>query len=252
MSKEEYKTCVVLGMHRSGTSMIAGCLHTLDIKMGENLVGESKYNPLGHYEDEDFLRLNKEILDSAGGDWLNPPSRKKILAQKTKFNEEIKNLVEKKKERLWGWKDPRTSLTIDLYLPFLDDVYLIICYRDKDAVADSLNRRSGRPLEVGIKLKELYDARIKETKDQNPEIPALKIKYEKTLENPKETIDRIVRFLDINPSQSSYEDSVKFIKPKNKIRFLSKTQLLRGYLKGGYRLLKNPKEIPKYFRDKIN
>ncbi|ABN70622.1 hypothetical protein Smar_1536 [Staphylothermus marinus F1] len=48
---EEERTVVVLGMHRSDTSMIAGILNILGVYMGERLLGASWSNPLGHFED---------------------------------------------------------------------------------------------------------------------------------------------------------------------------------------------------------
>ena len=68
------KTFIVLGMHRSATSLLARGLHMSDIVMGERLLGKSESNKYGHWEDVDFVELNESILHSAGGTWDNPPS----------------------------------------------------------------------------------------------------------------------------------------------------------------------------------
>jgi len=71
------KTVIVLGMHRSGTSMVSGVLNILGVDIGKDLLGNHWSNPLGHFENNDFRNLNTQILKEAGGDWLNPPSREK-------------------------------------------------------------------------------------------------------------------------------------------------------------------------------
>ena len=68
------RTFVVLGMHRSGTSLTAGGLEKIGIDMGDNQLGANQWNPLGHFENVDFVGLNDRILNTAGGNWLDPPS----------------------------------------------------------------------------------------------------------------------------------------------------------------------------------
>ena len=62
MKNIDYKTVVVLGMHRSGTSMIASILNKLGVSMGKVMLGKTPSNPLGHFEDKDFYNLNRKIL----------------------------------------------------------------------------------------------------------------------------------------------------------------------------------------------
>ena len=56
---KEIKTVVVLGMHRSGTSMTSAILEKLGINMGDETLGPLETNPIGHFEDRMFLELNK-------------------------------------------------------------------------------------------------------------------------------------------------------------------------------------------------
>src|SRR5262249_48993939 len=48
---------LVLGVHGSGTSAIAGVLHRLGVSMGDRLVGPTRHNPRGHNENADFPAL---------------------------------------------------------------------------------------------------------------------------------------------------------------------------------------------------
>lgn len=157
--KKTTKTFIVLGMHRSATSLVAGALRNFGVDMGKELLGgkNSKISP--HFEDMDFLRLNEQILRAAGGSWDNPPSEKKILSLKEKFASEIKSLIENK-TGLWGWKDPRTTLTIKLYLPYLKNPHFICCFREPLEVAKSLYRRQKMPIKKGLKLAKIYNKRL--------------------------------------------------------------------------------------------
>lgn len=156
------KTFVVLGMHRSATSLVAGGLKKFGIDMGGNLYMGNPSNPKGHWENRGFLGLNKKILRQAGGGWANPPSREKILALKNKFAPEINRLVKHSEAPLWGWKDPRTTLTIELYLPYLKNPHFICCFRNPLEVAKSLQLRNRFPIEKGLKLARIYNERLLE------------------------------------------------------------------------------------------
>ena len=59
---------IVLGGHRSGTSAVAGVCHELGLFMGQSLIGKSRDNARGHFEDVEFVALNKAIV----GDWRRP------------------------------------------------------------------------------------------------------------------------------------------------------------------------------------
>jgi len=143
---------VVLGMHRSGTSLVANVLHHLGVHMGDQLLGANRFNPYGHWEDLDFLDLNVEILKAADGDWAHPPSEVRIRSVGDWFRPEIYQLLawkQAQKRARWGWKDPRTALTAELYHPYLNDGYLknmgvryVHVVRKQPAVVDSLMRRA--------------------------------------------------------------------------------------------------------------
>jgi len=144
------KTFIVLGMHRSATSLVAGALHNFGVNMGKELMS---------FEDIDFFRLNEEILKEAGGSWQNPPPEKKILALAKKFAPKIKKLVENK-SGLWDFKDPRTILTIKLYLPYLKNPHFICCFGEPLEIARSLYKRQKMPIKKGLKLAEIYNKRL--------------------------------------------------------------------------------------------
>lgn len=155
------KVFVVLGMHRTATSLIAKGLAMSGINMGENLLPPSPSNPFGHWEDPVFVELNRKILIQAGGNWDKPPSEKKILESGYFFSKEICGLIRsKEKNELWGWKDPRTTLTIKCYLPYLRSPHFISCFRNIDEIAESLKKRNNFTIEKGLQLASEYNVRL--------------------------------------------------------------------------------------------
>ena len=157
------KCFIVLGMHRSATSLTAKGLHDAGVYMGDNesIRNKAKYSPLGFFENLDFVRLNIRILKLAGGAWHSPPSFESIMA--VDVDKEIEKLVKENDRDLWGWKDPRNSLTVEKYLPYIDSYHLVCNFRDPLEVDRSLKERNGFPIKKGEGLAREYNRRIMET-----------------------------------------------------------------------------------------
>jgi hypothetical protein len=219
------KTVVILGMHCSGTSMVAGILQRLGIDIGDDLVEPSVVNPFGHFENREFYEINKKILAYCGGDWLLPPLHERILQQNNLFSSEIIDVINKNKSELWGWKDPRTVLTIELFFPYLENPYFIVCNRDDFDIAASLNRRNGLDVEESMKLIKIYDDRINGFFKNHSNLKKLDLYYEAIRNNPFKEIEKIISFLDIAPDDNKINGSINFVasdykKKIEKIMFL--------------------------------
>jgi len=154
------KTFVVLGFPRSATSLIAKGLFN-EIYMGEDFLEPNEWNVHGYFENKKFLDLNNKILKAAGGGWRDVPSEAAILEKGAKFSNEIQDLIKSESagKDHWGWKEPRTTLTIRLYLPYLENPHFIFCLRDPKEAALSLNKFKHVPLEEGLKLAATYNDR---------------------------------------------------------------------------------------------
>jgi len=135
---------VVLGMHRSGTSLVAGLLQRLGVNMGTRFREPDRHNPTGYFEDLDWRDLNKEILQLTGCSWYQPPTKEQILAVRERVGSGIRALVDARNStgQLWGWKDPRTCLTVELIHPHLSNPLYINVSRDRKAVVASLEARA--------------------------------------------------------------------------------------------------------------
>jgi len=151
--EDKNKTFIVMGMHRSATSLVAKALHKLGVHMGTNLLTGLHDNPGGHFEDMDFVQLNMKML--SGDKWKKPENPIKSLPDKV-----IELIKRKNKRKLWGWKDPRTSLTIKEYYNHLDDPIIVAMFRKPEMVGKSLANRGDMPEDKGKQLAKEYNKRI--------------------------------------------------------------------------------------------
>lgn len=136
---------VVLGMHRSGTSLVAGLLHHLGVFMGEDFPTDD--SPWCHYEDPAFVSLNQQLLTSAGGSWRNPPSLESLWRGSHNYNEQIQRLIrDRYAHNHWGWKDPRTSLTVPIWHHHLtlwpSKPKYVMVWRERETIVASLLQRA--------------------------------------------------------------------------------------------------------------
>jgi hypothetical protein len=115
-----FRPVAVVGMHRSGTSMVAKLLQQAGLHLGDetDLMPAADENPEGFYEHLEFVRLNDEVLNAAGAGWDCPP------AAGFDWDDEALDPFRVRAQRLaaplaerppWGWKDPRTSLTLPFW-----------------------------------------------------------------------------------------------------------------------------------------
>jgi len=201
--------------------MIGGVLTYLGVDLGEDSPGKQPSNPLGHFEDREFLELNRKLIKAAGGTWDNPPDAYQIDNSKEKFADEIAALVSIKANQhpytLWGWKDPRTSLTVGLYIPYLNNPYILICQREPDQIAESLWKRNQFERKTSLDLIENYQRRINDFLKANPRIPSMELPYEEVVQQPRQWICKIADFLDFTPSRDQIEKAVSFVLPKEEI-----------------------------------
>jgi len=137
---------VVVGMHRSGTSLCAQLLSRAGVTMlYEDTRQADQWNEDGYFEDVEFVSLNEALLHMAGGSWLVPPPAGRIWDVADALQDVIRSAIDKRSGIYkWGFKDPRTALTVHCYWPFLAgaDPHFVHMTRGKDAVVDSLLRRT--------------------------------------------------------------------------------------------------------------
>jgi len=136
----------VLGMHGGGTSLVASILDALGVDMHPNPNAKIAI-PRGvypNYEDSAFRRINAKILHACGAMWRSPPDPNCVLSAIPQVQDNIETLL-LTRTGLWGWKDPRTALTVELWHRFLPKPRYVVVKREISAIARSLVSRGGGP-----------------------------------------------------------------------------------------------------------
>lgn len=199
----EKKVVIVVGMHRSGTSLLSLFLSELGINMGDEKLSSSHANPTGHHEDMFFLNLHTKILNNCGGDWDSPPNKKLLQKEWMKHFTTIQDKLEQKsiENSVWGWKDPRTSLFLESYLKTIKNPLIIYCTRSSKEVEDSIYARDKISKEHSKLLKKHYDFEIKRTLKKYPNTPVLEVKFKEMIEYPRDTINSLIDFLGIQDQE---------------------------------------------------
>ena len=131
----------VLGMHRSGTSCLTGSLQAAGVSLGKHHTWNA-FNRKGNRENQDIVDLNDAVLAHNAGSWKNPPRKVRYtdehLAQARSIVASFPASVR------WGFKDPRTLLTLTLWREALADNYQRVgIFRHPLAVVASLGYREG-------------------------------------------------------------------------------------------------------------
>ena len=269
---------IIIGMHRSGTTMVAAMLRQLGLFIGNDLEDNS--------ESIFFINHNDWLLSQSGGAWDNPASIRWFFQ-----NEQLVELAEEyirdrvnglpvfsylgwtrvlmKQRPLtgmgqpWGWKDPRTTFTLPLWLRLFPDARVIHIYRNGVPVAASLRARerellkkaesnhkkrkasgiynliakkagfvwSSRclSLEGGYSLWEEYvETAIQMTNEVAPH--AFTLKYEDFLKNPVECLIELSDYCGLTPPENEVEKVASVARPGRANAFMNDEELKAFYL----------------------
>ena len=157
MLRREYMNgpFVIVGMHRSGTSLVSRILDRSGVFMGLDLQED--------HESKFFIKLNKWIYENAGADWARPMALQELMdyePAKKKVEEYVKSRVSSKSSKKysgkrlkkglfdldskWGWKDPRNGPTLPIWKEIWPEMKIIHVTRHGVDVAASLQARSSK------------------------------------------------------------------------------------------------------------
>ncbi|QEP43613.1 sulfotransferase [Ectothiorhodospiraceae bacterium BW-2] len=143
---------IIVGMHRSGTSVLTQLLAQQGIFWG--------VNQDHHFEPRFFQQLNDALLSQTGGRWDWPEQASQLWCEPQLKAQAVTYLnqlwhalaawrywgvgygLSGRRPRYWGWKDPRTTLLLPLWLQLFPDAKIIHLQRHGVDVAHSLLRRN--------------------------------------------------------------------------------------------------------------
>ncbi|CAM3307764.1 tetratricopeptide repeat protein [Rhodothermus bifroesti] len=209
--EESSQVVIILGMHRSGTSTISRILNLLGVYLGEaeDFLKPAPDNPKGFWENKFFVEVNDEILRRLGSPadkeytWSEPPIFYEGWERSNKFRDLKFRVIEfinknMSKYKIWGWKDPRTCLTLPFWKDVIpnDKIKYVVCLRNPLSVAKSLQKRNNFPLEKGLKLWFKYNMLILKNIRSSPKII---VNYEDVLNDKHRNIqiEKIKKFIGI-------------------------------------------------------
>ncbi len=196
----------ILGMHRSGTSVITRGLQVLSLDLGNNLIGpRAEDNERGFWEDREINALNHSLLRKAGSEWYRLDTLDTSIFCNSAFDikrDFASQLLKRKirKGRTFAFKDPCTCLL----LPFWQEVFVklrltpsyVIVVRNPLEVAESLRKRNGFPWMKSLLLWAKHSvAAIQGTQG----VERVFVSYDAVLRDPEGELIRIAASLRLPP-----------------------------------------------------
>jgi len=218
---KNHSPVIVLGMHRSGTSILSKLVSELGVGMG--------FPRNGHIEDQRFKALNKHIMAVCHASWDFPLGCRALYE-----NDDFRDLVVQKvwqdmkvhlpdlwlRRRSWGWKDPRSLATLPVWTRLFPNARTITVVRNATEVSESLVKRernrtgflSSAARGLGsirctssagaLALIEEYSWFTENDESFGLSDRKLQIAYSEMIENPLETVLKLQNFLEIDPTPS--------------------------------------------------
>ncbi len=227
---------IVLGMHRSGTSLVAGVLSKIGVFLGDknNLLLQTVENPLGYFENNEVVLINDDILKFFGGTWDSIPTLQYGWhrdARLTSIRERIASFVESMESRHapWGIKDPRMGITLPLWQEYLpEDTCYIITHRNPIEVIQSLQKRNN---DIAVQnFFSLWSQTYKSIQKYTHTKPCIYTSYHLLHESFKNEVERIIQQDPFYLLAQVYEEK------KDTVHTLFDAQLRRNFGMNGYHI----------------
>ena len=175
-------TLVVVGLTRSGTSMIGSLFHSLGLHMGSSV-------DKAVFEDVEIAHL----VESEDYDGL-----KAVVAGRNATHD------------VWGFKRPNAYQHLAKILPLLRKPRLIVMFRDILAIA--MRNHVSMQMDVLPALPKYLDQyRVLVDNVAKVKCPALLVSYEKFVQFPEESVTRTAEFAGLNLNPSRLQDALAVV-----------------------------------------
>lgn len=160
------RSVFILGMHRSGTSCLAGMLWECGLELGEARE-RNNHNKKGNRELKEVQRINNDLLSLGEGSWNRP---RRAVFTNAGISARIKKIYGElgASGRLWGVKDPRMLFCLDAWRNPLS--VLVGTFRHPNNVAVSLLARGNGVTNIseGLELWHDYNRELVRLYRQSP------------------------------------------------------------------------------------
>lgn len=214
------KECIViLGMHRSGTSVLSGLVSIQGFYLGADEMPIRDDNPKGFFENMKVYHLNQSILEKYDTSWddysftlnqIKPDDFHTYL-------EEAKKIIREEfgpTQRIFI-KDPRICLLFPLWeKALLDNNYaikVILAYRSPMEVAHSLKVRNQFALEKSFLMWSHY---FFQAERDSRAYERLLVHYSSDFKDFAGFIRKLGKFLNVEITDEILEDSIQLYTPK--------------------------------------
>lgn len=189
---------IVLGVHRSGTSVLTETAARLGLFAGgpDDLDAGDRWNERGYWEHRAVRNLDEELLGLASADWRAVSSFDPCAipeAVRGSLEARAREVLDRLDEHApWIVKDPRLCVLLPFWLPLLTRPAFLLSLRNPLSVARSLRARDGFPIPLGLALWETQLlAALAATRGRN----RTAVWYENLLASPRREASRLARWL---------------------------------------------------------
>ena len=163
---------MILGMHRSGTSMLSGLVFKMGFQIGDLVMEATNDNPRGYFENLDVVYQNDWFFAMQNGNYSSNSYRYEAIKGVTDYltNKDDILYCEHGKKALsffnnatnypWMMKDPRLCITIRTWLPLLNFIpAVLLTYRHPLEVSLSMHKRDPHLISIskGLRLWYVYN-----------------------------------------------------------------------------------------------
>lgn len=207
----------MLGMHRSGTSVVARALQSLGVSLGDRLMPPGDDNPKGFFEDIDVVNINDRVLRQLNAAWHSPPtfSDDTLSSISTLSAGKLGVLATQalghkiSAEMPFAIKDPRLCVLLHFWRPVFRDLNLqvdcLVVLRNPWSVATSLRHRNALTPERSLDLWLRY--MLAAVTEGEPYWRTRVVEYESIIASPDFELKRVARELDLTLDR---EDAISF------------------------------------------
>jgi hypothetical protein len=139
---------IVLGMHKSGTTLVSQTLHRSGIDMGDGFEEGGSYDAGNQWERREAFLVNLDLMGCAERDYYSLEHYKEPQGELPKAQESAMKEMVERCEALgedWGFKEPLTCLTYPMWKQVLPPHKIVAVYRSPLEVMNHYRTPIRRP-----------------------------------------------------------------------------------------------------------